>query len=667
MISSEQAQALEVARGLVRAGVPMFLGRPDPNEPIGFKLPRGWQDVRADESVVDAWRPGWGLCAVTGHGLDLVDVDPRSGGTTNGVPMPHVYLVAETPSGGAHFFVRSLGVPSRDGVFPGVDLKSGTADGSGRGFAFIAPTVRRSKLDGLEREYRWVGDTRTGIYALHQGRPDESGHELRQRVVELRHTEPGTEAPRRIARSAARREFDTAWHKLVANLRAWAATGWGGEAHAGLLAATTHLARLAPDHAEHAFREAFRAAELEPDAEDMAKLESALARVVPDVVVPDEQLSPADRFLLGGGGELTAPLSQASTGVSQPVDAGVFDFVTPERARRRIPPASARYGSFGGSTPLIYPEGVHWLQGESESGKTWVGLEVLRDVLAAGATAIMVDYEDTEGPVFERLEQLGLTDEQFARLVYVDAQRIGFAELTAHLRNSGRDYALMLVDGVTAALSSAGLSGRNEQEVTAWADSLLRLVRASVCIDHVVKDVENRNGAAIGSQAKKSVVTGTAIEVVAAEKFGRGQNGIIELRIQKDKKGGVRGALGPKKSIRLRFLSDAFTGTVQLITPEALKAAGKGTEAVPVPQDKAAEAWGLVTRLEQFPGAHAGKGVRALKTLVKEEFGLAIGNGLLEDAIRMFKARAGVPGIDAPEWLRLYEMSLRADAGLAIG
>lgn len=299
MITPEQHQALNVARGLVRSGVPVFLAWPDSAEDTGYKLPAGWQQSTVDPQVVDAWKPGLALCAVTGHGLDLVDVDPRSGGTTDGVPMPEVYLAAETPSGGAHYFVRSLGVPSLDGVFPGVDLKSGTPDGSGRGFAFIAPTVRRSKVDGLERTYRWVGQTNLAVSA-----GDESGLGLRERVAELRGSRQSLETPRRVPRSAAAREYDSVWNRLVADLRRWAATGWGGEAHSGLLTASTALARLSPEHAEHAFREAFRAAGLEPDPADLAKLESAIARAVPDIVVPDEEMSPSERFLSGGDSPL---------------------------------------------------------------------------------------------------------------------------------------------------------------------------------------------------------------------------------------------------------------------------------------------------------------------------------------------------------------------------
>ena len=114
-ITMQQEQALAIARMLVKAGVPMFLAHPDPNKRSGWALPFGWEQSEADTSVIDAWRPGMALCAVTGHTFDLIDIDPRSGGTEADVPMPHSYLTAETPSGGRHHFVKTLGVPSLDG------------------------------------------------------------------------------------------------------------------------------------------------------------------------------------------------------------------------------------------------------------------------------------------------------------------------------------------------------------------------------------------------------------------------------------------------------------------------------------------------------------------------------------------------------------------------
>ncbi len=109
------------------------------------------------------------VCAVMGHGLDLLDVDPRSGGDESrsglqgGRIWPRAYAVAATPSGGTHDLVASLDVRSRDRVLPGLDIKAGTPEG-GRGFAFIAPTVRESKTTGELIAYQWIAEP--GLDAL---------------------------------------------------------------------------------------------------------------------------------------------------------------------------------------------------------------------------------------------------------------------------------------------------------------------------------------------------------------------------------------------------------------------------------------------------------------------------------------------------------------------
>jgi hypothetical protein len=149
VITAEEREALELARHLAENGVPLFLADPDPQSRTGFRLPKGWQFTAADPTVVDRWRPGQGLCAVMGHAVDAVDVDPRNGGHASHVPMPHAYGRASTPSGGEHYLVSSLGVRTLDGVVPGVDVKAGV-DGEGHGFIFIAPTRRKGGT------YRWV-------------------------------------------------------------------------------------------------------------------------------------------------------------------------------------------------------------------------------------------------------------------------------------------------------------------------------------------------------------------------------------------------------------------------------------------------------------------------------------------------------------------------------
>jgi P4 family phage/plasmid primase-like protien len=157
-VTPEELAALDVARQLAAAGIPIFIAQPDPATKLGYRLPPRWQQTVADPAIVDLWRPGLALCAVMGCGLDLADFDPRNGGdpsSLNGMT-PQIYGLATTPSGGAHAFIASLGVGSRDNVLPGVDVKGGMADGSSRGFAFIAPTVRISAVTGEPAPYQWI-------------------------------------------------------------------------------------------------------------------------------------------------------------------------------------------------------------------------------------------------------------------------------------------------------------------------------------------------------------------------------------------------------------------------------------------------------------------------------------------------------------------------------
>ncbi|HEU4567682.1 MAG TPA: phage/plasmid primase, P4 family, partial [Marmoricola sp.] len=194
-MTPEQTEALEIARALTGVGIPVFVAPPDASSTTGYRLPNGWQQTRPDPRVVDAWQPGWALAVVMGHGLDLLDVDPRNGGdlvVLNG-STPTSYGAALTPSGGVHSFIRSLGVRSRDNVAPGIDVKAGDAEGKGRGFAFIAPTVKTSKTTGEPATYRWVSvPDVTRLAAVLRGETaDETGARLRAMIEAARAAHAG--------------------------------------------------------------------------------------------------------------------------------------------------------------------------------------------------------------------------------------------------------------------------------------------------------------------------------------------------------------------------------------------------------------------------------------------------------------------------------------------
>jgi len=185
---------LDAARHLAEAGVPLFLARPD-GSALGFALPQGWERTETDPGVVDRWKPGWALCAVMGHVVDAVDVDPRNGGSWESLEealeghLPEVYGKASTPSGGEHYLVASLGVRKVQDLVPGVDLQAGNGDGAGRGFIFLAPTVRESKETGELRSYGWEVDPDVGMLLLSG---DESGRALEELARQRQNSGRGT-------------------------------------------------------------------------------------------------------------------------------------------------------------------------------------------------------------------------------------------------------------------------------------------------------------------------------------------------------------------------------------------------------------------------------------------------------------------------------------------
>ena len=199
---ADYTESLSVARELIEAGIPVFVAKPatdsdgswDPDgghNRCGYWLPKGWQKTEPDLRVLDVYRPGDALGMVCGHKLDGVDTDPHKGGDDSRAAleadgaMPHIYGKATTPSDGTHEFVATMGIRSRDNVCPGIDIKAGAPDGTGRGFLFIAPTRKRSKLDGTIGEYRW--GERPDLAALAaEGPEDRSGGPLAALIGSLR-------------------------------------------------------------------------------------------------------------------------------------------------------------------------------------------------------------------------------------------------------------------------------------------------------------------------------------------------------------------------------------------------------------------------------------------------------------------------------------------------
>jgi len=177
-MSESQIEGLRIAHLLVDLGCPVFPAAPDSLRPGEFLYPSAWQTWKPNHSAVDRWRPGWALAMVTGVVFDVLDIDPRNGGDEGFAELlaagawPESYGNADTPSNGSHHLIArtnlAKGKPAK-----GVDLQAGDDRGEGRGFIFIAPTVRVSRFgpnQGQPVEYRWAKVPEVAPHA--QGSPE---------------------------------------------------------------------------------------------------------------------------------------------------------------------------------------------------------------------------------------------------------------------------------------------------------------------------------------------------------------------------------------------------------------------------------------------------------------------------------------------------------------
>lgn len=207
MITAEQAEALEIAHELVRAGIPVFSAYPCPDTcrtpghgRTEYHLPLRWQEMTVEDSTAQLarWKPGMALGAVGGHVADFLDVDVQHDGEVAEKEIrerggwPRTFGRQSTPSGGTHDIISPLGQRKIETFAPGIDYQGGAPDGEGRGFVYIAPTVKRSKgvNAGQLGTYRWVERPDLDMLEEFAG-SDDSGEHVRDLVI-AKHNRAGT-------------------------------------------------------------------------------------------------------------------------------------------------------------------------------------------------------------------------------------------------------------------------------------------------------------------------------------------------------------------------------------------------------------------------------------------------------------------------------------------
>ncbi len=264
-----------------------------------------------------------------------------------------------------------------------------------------------------------------------------------------------------------------------------------------------------------------------------------------------------------------------------------------------------------GATALLYPGRSHQASAEPEACKGWLATKACAELVKAGRRALYIDFEDTAASIVARLRALGCDAVQIANhFTYLRPHE----PLTAGSGQADLDAALALkpelvvIDGVTEALTIHGLDLADNADIARWLDLLprraMRSGAAVLLIDHVVKDKESRGRYGIGAQHKLAGVD-VAYTLEVVEPFGRGRDGLVRVLVKKDRPGHVRqhaDAQGRIADMRLRSDADTGSVSVELDAPE-----GSGEFRPTV----------LMGRLWRAIDDEPGIGVKALRAAVK--------------------------------------------------
>jgi 5S rRNA maturation endonuclease (ribonuclease M5) len=197
---------------------------------------------------------------------------------------------------------------------------------------------------------------------------------------------------------------------------------------------------------------------------------------------------------------------------------------------------------------LLYSGKVNVLFGDSESGKTWIGLAALVEVLTSGGKAAVIDLDHNGmAETVSRMILLGakpadLSDpNRFRYCEPQDAEELDYfvADIAAW-----KPWAV-IVDSLGEVLPMLGLNSNSPDEYTAGNRRVLTPLAnagaACIAIDHLPKDDGAREKGQTGTLAKKRSINGISLRVTVKEQFTPGQGGSASLTIAKDRPGGLRG------------------------------------------------------------------------------------------------------------------------------
>jgi len=227
--------------------------------------------------------------------------------------------------------------------------------------------------------------------------------------------------------------------------------------------------------------------------------------------------------------------------------------------------------SIGG---LVYPGGRHVFSGPPESGKTFAAYALSLDQIREGNHILVADFEMGPYQARDRLRDMGATNDELGRLLYVNPWTPATVDALAAIIDEFHPV-LVTIDAAAGAYGLHGLDDNRRLDVEAFAIAILEPFRqrnvATITLDHVTKNADTRGAFAIGSERK---VGGADVHLgfETIVPFGRGRTGLVKIKTHKDR----LGHLPRPNAAELELRSDPDTHAISWAFREPVAAEDSG-------------------------------------------------------------------------------------------
>jgi hypothetical protein len=213
-----------------------------------------------------------------------------------------------------------------------------------------------------------------------------------------------------------------------------------------------------------------------------------------------------------------------------------------------------------GGAGLVYPGKRHLFSGAPESAKTIAAYAIALDEIRSDGGVLLLDFEMGRWDARDRLREMGATDRDLARLLYVEPETPASVEVVANLIESWT-FTLAIIDASAGAYALQGLDDNQRRDVETFARLYVQAFQrrdiASIVLDHVTKKRDDRGQFAIGSERKVGGVdVHLGFETVLP--IARGGRGLYKLTTHKDR----LGHLPRPKAAEMELRSDAATHAI---------------------------------------------------------------------------------------------------------